>query len=243
MCGRFSIAKTPGAVAKAFGTVDAIPNFGPFYNAAPTQRLPVVRMGPDGERRLVLLEWGLVPRWTRDRAALLKRTGPMINARGESVAEKPSFKRPFAEQRCLVPVDGWYEWQGATRPKQPWRLAIGGGALAALAGIWESWIEPGSHEIVETFAIITTVPNPLAATIHDRMPVVLPWDRHESWLGNTPIRDLQAMLVPYAGDDLAAHKVDAAALADRRDRNRPDCIAPIASSASSLVPSQFQRPV
>lgn len=209
------------------------PNFEPRYNAAPTQRLPIVRRGDDGAGVLELRHWGLIPAWARDR----KIAAQTINARAETVAEKPSFRVAFKSRRCLVAADGWYEWVGPPKAKQPYMFTIDGGAPFAFAGLFESWTDPASKEKVETFNIVTTEPNAVANVVHDRMPVVLPAARYDAWLdAATPPAELLAMLAPRDIEGLGYVPVSRAALADRSDRNRPDCIVPIASSAAHPAP-------
>jgi putative SOS response-associated peptidase YedK len=154
-----------------FETVNAVPNSAPNYNGAPTQQLPVVRLDEEGRRSLDLLRWGLIPFWAKDSAIGMR----CINAMAETAAAKPAFRDAFRRRRCLVPVDGFYEWQKrSTGKKQPYAIVSADGKPFAMAGLWENWKEPQSGETVRTFTIITGPPNELVAPIHNRMPVILP---------------------------------------------------------------------
>ena len=158
MCGRV-IQKTPlGEIRVLFETANALPNTAPNYNGAPTDHLPVVRLDRDGRRSLDLLRWGLIPYWAKDPSIGAR----CINAMAETVAAKPAFRDAFRRRRCLVPVDGFYEWQ--KRPagkKQPYAIVSADGKPFAMAGLWENWKEPQSGETVRTFTIITGQPKSL----------------------------------------------------------------------------------
>jgi putative SOS response-associated peptidase YedK len=185
MCGRFSLGVDVSVIAGQF-LLAAIPPWRPRHNIAPTQCVPVIRRDKaTGQRRADLLRWGLVPAWAQDP----KIGNRMINARAETVAEKPAYRGAFRLRRCAVPADGFYEWQktavagsakGRAR-KQPYRISRVDGKLLALAGLWEAWI-PSGEDAVETFTIITTDANAAIAPVHDRMPVVLEDDELDRWL-------------------------------------------------------------
>lgn len=223
MCGRFVLTTPAQAIAEAFG-VDPPADFAPRYNVAPGQRVAVVRAsGPSGARSLDLLRWGLVPSWVKDAP---RAVGP-INARGDTVAAKPSFRTAFRQRRCLVPANGFYEWQarpGGAR-KQPWLFTLRGAGPFAMAGIWERWHPPEGPPL-ESCAILTTEPNELVAPIHDRMPVLLPEEAWAGWLdpGERDPARLQAMLVPFPAGHMAAREVSTWANDARHDD--PRCIAP-----------------
>jgi putative SOS response-associated peptidase YedK len=170
MCGRFTLAESPEKVAKAFN-VPEVPNFPSRYNIAPSQPVGVVIQDRDsGKREFRLMTWGLVPSWSKDPAKSL------INARAETVTEKPSFRSAFKYRRCIIPADGFYEWQKGSGTKQPFYFSMTGNSLFALAGIWESWND------LESFTILTTAANPLLQTIHDRMPLILQPEDYARWL-------------------------------------------------------------
>src|SRR5438067_5842478 len=156
MCGR-TFQKTPlGEIRNLFGTVNPLPNAAPNYNAAPTDTLPVVRLDRDGRRSLDLLRWGLIPYWAKDP----KIGTQCINAMAETVATKPAFRDAFARgQRCIVPVDGFYEWKKLSTGKQPYAIVGADGLPLALAGLWERWRDQAGGDTVQTFTIVTTTPN------------------------------------------------------------------------------------
>lgn len=191
MCGRYLLSTPADAVLEVLGAVEG-DAFAPRYNISPTQNAPIVRLGED-RRILAMARWGLVPSWAKD-SSIGNR---MINARSETVAQKSSFRSAFRARRCLVPADGFYEWQGEKGAKQPWRIAMAGGELFAMAGLWEPW-EQGESPM-ESFTILTTEPNATCAAIHDRMPVILPRKTWDAWLDPASDRGaLEALLVPFA---------------------------------------------
>lgn len=180
MCGRFAFYSPAEATARLFGAAtDA--ELPPRYNIAPTQDAPVVRVAADGDRELVGLRWGLIPFWAKDP----KIGNRMINARSETVAEKPAFRQAYRKRRCLVLADGFYEWQKTPGAKTPWYISLAGGAPFAMAGLWESWrdkTQGDEAEPVQTCSIITTSPNELMARLHNRMPAILLDDAVDRWL-------------------------------------------------------------
>src|SRR3954462_8268 len=207
MCGR-TVQRTPlGEIRVLFETVNPIPNAAPNYNAAPTDTLPIVRLDRDGRRSLDLLRWGLIPGWAKD----AKLGARCINAMAETGATKPAFRDAFNRgQRCIVPVDGVYEWQKQAGGKQPYAIVGADGKPLALAGLWERWKEPESGQAVQTFTIITGPPNELVSPIHNRMPVILPPSHWRAWLGEepAPAEELQALLQPYPADLMRAYPVN-----------------------------------
>ncbi|HET9848690.1 MAG TPA: SOS response-associated peptidase [Candidatus Dormibacteraeota bacterium] len=209
MCGRV-VQKTPmSEIRVLFETVNPVPNAAPTYNGAPTDTLPVVRLDRDGRRSLDLLRWGLVPWWSKD----IKMGVRCINAMAETIATKPAFRDAFARgQRCIVPVDGFYEWKKSAAGKQPYAIVSGDGLPLAMAGLWERWKDRAAGDTVQTFTIITTVPNELCGAIHDRMPVMLPRDKWATWLGERDAEtdELRWMILrPYPADQMRAYPVDA----------------------------------
>src|SRR3954469_5630918 len=206
MCGR-TVQKTPlGEIRILFETVNPVPNAAPNYNAAPTDTLPVVRLDREGRRSLDLLRWGLIPWWAKDP----KIGARCINAMAETVATKPAFRDAFNRgQRCIVPVDGFYEWQKREGGKQPYAIVGRDGKPLALAGLWDRWKEPGTGQPVSTFTIITGPPNEVVAPIHDRMPVILPPSVWPAWLGEEKVGpdDLLALLRPYPAELMRAYMV------------------------------------
>ncbi len=200
MCGRYSITTAPEALRALFA-FEGQPNLAPRFNVAPTQSVPVVRRQDDGSRQLSQLRWGLVPFWAKD----LSIGAKMINARAETVAEKPSFRQAFAKRRCLIPADGFYEWRpgkAAKGPKQPFRIEFEGRQPFAFAGLWESWGSRSEGTRIESVTIVTTDANETLRSLHHRMPVILGPDVFESWLApETQSEELLALLRPYPDHD------------------------------------------
>jgi putative SOS response-associated peptidase YedK len=193
MCGRYTVISPAPALAKRFSAKEAtVP--APNFNAAPSQALPIITNAVPGQIQLV--SWGLVPSWSRDPA-----TGPKpINARAETLAEKPSFRQLLARRRCLVLADSFYEWQVTERGKIPHRILLQNEEPFAFAGLWDEWLDRNTGEVRPTFTIITTEPNAMMAKLHNRMPVILPSpDAEQAWLADdlAPAAH-QQLLVPYA---------------------------------------------
>ena len=220
MCGRYTQVTSWSEMIGLYRINDTTHhlNLPPRYNIAPTQEAPVVRTIGDG-RRLDMLRWGLVPAWAKD----MDISARMINARAETVAEKPSFKAAFRRRRCLVPADGFYEWQKTPAGKQPYRITLKGGEPFAFAGLWERW-EKGDPAL-ESCTIITCPPNEATAAIHDRMPVILPREAERVWLDpDQQDQDtLRALLTPYAATQMEAYPVSTLVNSPRNDT--PDVIA------------------
>lgn len=207
MCGRFIITDPDEALRQLFDYDGPPSGFEANYNVAPTVLLPVVRQGAESPRLLSKMRWGLIPSWAKDEAIASK----LINARAETVAEKPSFRSAFRRRRCLVPASGFYEWKapekGAKGPKQPYMIGFEDKRPFGFAGLWERW-EKGEKP-VSTFTIVTTEAAPAIADIHHRMPVILPPEDFDAWLDveDTSPEDAQALLQPWQGDDLTAWPV------------------------------------
>ena len=196
MCGRYTITATPEVLRALFGYAEQ-PNFPPRFNIAPTQPIPIVRL-VDGKRHFALVRWGLLPSWVKDP----KKFTLLINARGETVCEKPAFRAAMKRRRCLIPADGFYEWQAGGSRKQPYFIRLKSGQPMAFAGLWECWTGPNGEEL-ETAAIVTTNANRALGHIHDRMPVILAPDAFDLWLNCAEV-DAQtaAALITPAPDDL-----------------------------------------
>ena len=177
MCGRFAFYSPHEAIARLFG-VAGTPLVEPRWNIAPTRFVATVRADAEGHRTLAMLYWGLVPSWARERSIGQR----MNNARGETLAEKPSFRNAWRRRRCLVLADGWYEWQRVGSIKQPYFFHFADADPFGMAGLWESWRDPDSGEPLESCCIVTTAARGVAAPVHDRMPVIVPRERHEAWL-------------------------------------------------------------
>jgi putative SOS response-associated peptidase YedK len=198
MCGRYAITTAPEAIRQLFGYLEQ-PNFPPRYNVAPTQPVPIVRM-VEGKRQFALVRWGLIPAWVKD-----PRTFSLvINARGESVLDKPAFKSAMKYRRCLFPADGFYEWERKGERKQPYFVRRTGGGPVAFAGLWEAWIGPNGEE-QETAAIITTDASPAIAHIHDRMPVIVPPEAFDFWLDPNVDAEMASAVIQPAQDGTIEH--------------------------------------
>ena len=223
MCGRFTLTADPADLREVFEWV----NFGnaemtPRYNIAPSQPLAVV--ANTGENKLDFFTWGLVPFWAKDPSIGSR----MINARSETLAEKPSFKNAFKRRRCLILADGFYEWQKTPgeKSKIPTFIHMKDGKPFAFAGLWEEWNSPDGSQILSA-TIITTSPNELMAPIHDRMPVILPASTYEKWLtpGEANTHELRSLLHPFDADLMAAYPVSRMVNNPRNDS--PNNIQPI----------------
>jgi putative SOS response-associated peptidase YedK len=169
MCGRFAFYSPHEAIVRLFH-VDEAPELEPRYNIAPTQYIAAVRADRNGGRSLSMLYWGLVPWWSKEKSGAAK----LINARAETVRDKPSFRDAYRRRRCLILADGYYEWQRTTAVKQPWFIGLASGEPFGMAGLWDSWRNPADGERLESCTIVTTAPASSIAQIHDRMPVILP---------------------------------------------------------------------
>ena len=205
MCGRFTVISAPEAMRALFRYPEQ-PNFPPRYNVAPTQPIAVVRL-QEAKRQFVLMRWGLLPSWVKDPRAF----SLLINARGESVLDKPAFSNAMKRRRCLIPADGFYEWQATGGRKQPYYVRAKSGAPLAFAGLWETWTGPNGEEL-DTVAIITTTANRTLAAIHARMPVIVPEEAFDLWLNCADVdaETAAAMIVPAPDDLLEAYEISTA---------------------------------
>ncbi|HEY8240395.1 MAG TPA: SOS response-associated peptidase [Kiritimatiellia bacterium] len=221
MCGRFTISTRKEKIEDAFDGAAVDEWRGPRYNVAPSQDVPV--MLNDGSRRVVWARWGLVPHWAKDPAIGNK----MINARAETLHEKPSFRKPFRSQRCLIIADGFYEWRTVPgqRVRTPLYIRLKSGDPFAFAGLWDRWKSPEGPDLLSC-VIVTTTPNDLLSTIHDRMPVILGKETRNTWLrqDDVPLETLQACLAPYPAAEMTAHPVSTRVNSPRVDE--PDLIIP-----------------
>jgi putative SOS response-associated peptidase YedK len=221
MCGRYTLASPTERLAEEFGVDAASIELAPNYNVAPTQQVAAV-LEEGGQRRLEVLRWGLIPPWADDPGIGSR----MINARSETAPGKPSFRRAFRERRCLIPADGFYEWQRTNGAKQPYYIHMEEGRPFAFAGLWESWSKGGEGE-VRTCTILTTGANALVGEVHDRMPVILAHDAYDVWLDPASERDeLTGLLAPYPVDEMEAYPVSR--FVNSPSNNDPRCIEPAA---------------
>ncbi len=200
MCGRYALKTPARELASHFG-LDEVVDVAPRYNISPGTDIPTIRHSPEGKRVMHLLRWGLVPHWAKDPSIGAK----LSNARGETVAEKPSFRDAFKRRRCLVPADGFYEWKTDGRQKQPYYFSLKSGEPIGLGGVWESWRAPNG-EIVRTCCLITTGPNDIMLPVHDRMPVIVAPSDYTTWLTGEP-GDALDLVKPYPTDAMQAWAV------------------------------------
>jgi putative SOS response-associated peptidase YedK len=214
MCGRFTLSSSPAVIADIFHALN-VPELLPArYNIAPSQEIAAFRTGPEG-RQFAFLKWGLQPGWMKD--AKIKP----INAQSETAATKPMFRSAFKKRRCLVPSDGWYEWQPTGgKKKQPYFFGPKDGKPLAFAGLWEAYEEEG--ELVETCAILTTAANELVSQVHNRMPVILAPGDFDEWL-DPASPDVQELLLPFPADALFARMVST--FVNKVQNQGPECIA------------------
>lgn len=207
MCGRFARRSTQKLIANWFGVpVEELPVFGPTYNAAPQSFQPILRLSRDtAAREIVLARWGLVPYWAKD----VKVGYSTINARAEELLSKPVFREAFKKRRCLVPADAFYEWQRIdAKTKHPFAIALRSGEPYAFAGLWERW-KPKEGPPLESFTIVTTDPNQVVESLHDRMPVILEPRDYERWLDPAnPEQPPVDLLRPYPAEKMRAWQVD-----------------------------------
>ena len=219
MCGRFTLFLDPADLQDAFPEFTFPPQGTRRYNIAPTQ--PVLVVPNDGTGRADFFTWGLIPSWAKDPAIGSR----MINARGETLAEKPSFRSAYRYRRCLVFTNGFFEWQSTpgVKTKVPHLIHLRSGEPFAFAGLWERWQSPEGSEVLST-TIITTEPNELMASIHNRMPVILPRTAYARWLETTPRfpADLQDLLVPYPAAEMEAYPIST--LVNNPAYDRPEVI-------------------
>ncbi len=221
MCGRFTLTATPADITEAFPDVEVPADLAPRFNIAPSQSVAVI--ANTGVQRIELYRWGLIPSWAKDPTI----GDRLINARAETLADKPSFSRVYRRRRCLVVADGFYEWRQETggRPKTPMYVRLASGRPFAFAGLWDVW-KPGEGDPLFSCAIITTAPNALMQVIHNRMPVILAPAAYSRWLepAEVPPERLNDLLVPFPADAMTAYPVSR--FVNRPQNEGPGCIAP-----------------
>ncbi|MSQ47632.1 MAG: SOS response-associated peptidase [Deltaproteobacteria bacterium] len=221
MCGRFTLATDLEQIEERFSFHAANRSLTPRYNIAPSQAVFAI-IGDEAGNRGGLLRWGLIPSWAKE-AAIGNR---MINARAETIAEKPSFRRALQKRRCLIVADGFYEWRQEGKKKTPIFIRLASRAPFAFAGLWETW-RPPDDEAIHSCTIITTTPNTLMASIHNRMPVILTPEAETVWLDRTSTEPetLLPLLAPYPETEMEAYEVALTVNSPRNDS--PACIAPV----------------
>jgi putative SOS response-associated peptidase YedK len=202
MCARFTLTANAKEVAGLFDLVTA-PDLPPRYNIAPSQQIAAVRLAESGEREFTFFKWGLVPSWAADEKIGWK----LLNARGETVSKKPSFRNAFRERRCLIPADGFYEWIAEAKRKKPFRFRRPDRKPFAFAGLWERWPRPGQVPL-ESCTIITTSANEVSKPFHERMPVIVPTEKFSRWLSQETKPDgLSRLIAPISDDFLTVEPV------------------------------------
>jgi putative SOS response-associated peptidase YedK len=223
MCGRFRLSRRKQLVDEYFGSVSGEQEWEPRYNIAPTQPVAVIRQNPkEPVRELSLIRWGLIPSWAKDSSVAAQ----MINARSETAGTKPAFRDALKSRRCLIPANGFYEWMRTGKAKQPYCFEVNEGELFAFAGIWEGWKDPNGRWI-KTCTILTTTPNAVTSTVHDRMPVILDQDRYDLWLdpGMTNVAAASELLKPYDARLMRSYPVSTRISSVVNDD--PECSAPV----------------
>jgi len=220
MCGRFSLGASATTLASHFNIQETL-EVAARHNVAPTQEVLTVIQPAGATRQLSRMRWGLIPAWAKDPTI----GGKLINARAETVATKPAFRRPLRERRCLIPTDGFYEWEPQGQRKRPWFIRMRDGRLFAFAGLWDRWSNPAG-KAVESCTIITTTPNDLIRPFHHRMPVILASNDYDLWLdgGIQDVDRLLPLLAPYPPEEMAAYPVSR--LVNNPANDSPACQAP-----------------
>ena len=228
MCGRYTLS-APSDLIEDLLELDESVELQPRFNIAPTQEAPVVLQRDSSvSRRLEALRWGLVPFWAKDRSI----GDRMINARSETVVEKPAFRASFKRKRCLVVADGFYEWQATGGPKQPFFFRLTSSEPFAMAGLWDRWDNSADGSCLETFAILTTEPNSVVEPVHKRMPVILKRADYDAWLDpdDQDTNRLQEMLVPYPHTEMEG--IPVSTYVNNPANQGPRCVEPIAPGTS-----------
>jgi putative SOS response-associated peptidase YedK len=226
MCGRFTLRTPPKDLVEVFQLLQKL-ELMPRYNIAPTQPVAAVRQGPTC-REMSLLRWGLIPSWAKD----MKIGASLINARADTIATKSSFRTAFQRRRCLIPADGFYEWQkGEGKTKQPFYIRLKKDYPFAFAGLWDHWEGP-DNSAIDSCTIVTTDANETLRPLHDRMPVILPEDDYDRWLNaKTDPTQLGELLKPYPADEMTAFRIST--LVNNARNESPQCIEPLRDASSS----------
>jgi len=217
MCGRYALTSPPDVIAERFGLAWT-PDIPPHYNIAPSQMIPVVRNAEEG-RELAMLKWGLIPSWAKD-ASIGTR---LINARGETLGDKPAFRNAYRHRHCLVPADAFYEWKPISGRKQPYCIRMRDHTVFGMAGLWERWKDPDG-QVVESCTIVTVDANALVGELHDRMPLILAPGDYDAWLSTETKEVALPRAVP--AEDMLYYPVSPMVSNARNDV--PACLIPIA---------------
>ena len=234
MCGRYCITSAPEAIRALFRYPDR-PNFPPRYNVAPTQPVPVVRL-MEGERRFALMRWGLIPSWVKDP----KGFALLINARGETLNNKPAFRNAMKRRRCLFPADGFYEWKVEGGRRRAFHARRPGGGPLAFAGLWETWTGPNGEE-VDTAAIVTTQANQEMGAVHHRAPVIVPPEQFDLWLSSETDANIAAELIaPAPQGSMEVYEVSPAV--NKVANDSPELVEPYTAPPEAEQPGRKPRP-
>jgi putative SOS response-associated peptidase YedK len=230
MCGRYTLTASPEALRALFAYAEQ-PNLPQRFNIAPTQPIPIVRL-VEGKRQFALVRWGLLPSWVKDP----KTFTLLINARGEGVTDKPAFRAAMKRRRCLIPADGFYEWQKAGERKRPFYVHAKSGKPLAFAGLWETWTGPNGEEL-DTAAIVTTRANRTLAPIHNRMPVIVPPEAFDLWLNSNEVdaTTAAALIAPAPDGLLEAYEISTAV--NRTANDNTKVIEPITGEPAPSQPA------
>jgi putative SOS response-associated peptidase YedK len=224
MCGRYSLTRREAELVERFGIEQLLLEgeaLRPRYNIAPTQMVPVV-LDKDGQRVLAEMKWGLIPFWAKDP----KKTKPIINARSESIAEKPFFKQAANKRRCLIPADGFYEWKKANKEKIPLFIHFPDKEIFAFAGLWDQWKSP-EGDILRSCTIVTTEANQFMSAVHDRMPVIVRPEHEARWL-DPEVKDIEKLrdvLEPLSNDALEMYRVSMEVNSPKNEK--PELVEPV----------------
>jgi putative SOS response-associated peptidase YedK len=205
MCGRYRLSRRKQIIEEYFDAADWQDDWSPRYNIAPTQPVPVIRQHPkEPILQISLMKWGLIPNWAKDPSI----ASGTINAKSETAATKPAFRDPLKFRRCLIPADGFYEWKRIAGSKQPYCFEVNDGEMFAFAGMWDGW-KNAEGQWIKTCSILTTSPNAVTATVHDRMPVILNPNDYDLWLdpGMTDVQVVSELLKPYDARSMCCYPV------------------------------------
>jgi putative SOS response-associated peptidase YedK len=231
VCGRYRLSRRKQVVEEYFDAVSDEPEWTPRYNIAPTQPVPVIRQNPkEPHRELTLMRWGLIPSWSKD----MSGAAMMINARSETAATKPAFRDPLTTRRCLIPADGFYEWVRSGKAKQPYCFEVNDGELFAFAGLWDRWKDP-TGQWIKSCSILTTTPNAVTSSVHDRMPVILDRGDYDLWLDPkmTNIEAVSDLLRPYDAQLMRSYPVSSRV--NHVVNDDAECSTPIQVQNQSLL--------
>ena len=205
MCGRYRLSRRKQIIEEHFETADWQDDWSPRYNIAPTQSVPVIRQHPkESVRQISIMRWGLIPNWAKDPSI----AAGTINAKSETAATRPAFRDPLKLRRCLIPADGFYEWQRTGRSKQPYCFEVNQAALFAFAGLWDGW-KNAEGQWIKTCSILTTTPNAVTSAVHNRMPAILDRATYDLWLDPdmTSVQVISELLKPYDSNPMRSYPV------------------------------------